>query len=410
MRTSLKRAAAAVLAVVLATSLCGCDRGSLMTVDGMEIRNGVYISLMQSAYNNAETELKEQQETSDITSDTSAGETSSTESKESVPITKEEIDGKSGSQWIKDETMKAVRRFVAVQRKCDELGIALSETEMNELNTNVNGVWDNANDYVKYIYGYETLGEYYESQGIGKESYKEIQRVSELQSKLFMHYYDKGGELEVKESEINDYLKENYASVKLLNIAYTDASGKTLEKDEDKKAMKDKAQALVDRLNKGDDPVDVFYDYNLEKAEESAKAKAETDYKEDNEDKLTKEEWIKKQVEAAGIKKAESADDLDQFISKESSSLNDEKLTEYIFNAKSDGKATLFEAEKAVYVVVKEDIAKKTKWKEDNNERILTLIKNDDFKSMVDLFGQNYEVVADENLVNKKYGPERLNT
>ncbi len=154
----------------------------------------------------------------------------------------------------------------------------------------------------------------------------------------------------------------------------------------------------------------MFYDYNFEKAEESAKAKAETDYKEDNEDKLTKEEWIKKQVEAAGIKKAESADDLDQFISKESSSLNDEKLTEYIFNAKSDGKATLFEAEKAVYVVVKEDITKKTKWKEDNNERILTLIKNDDFKSMVDLFGQNYEVVADENLVNKKYGPERLNT
>lgn len=235
MRTSLKRAAAAVLAVVLATSLCGCDRGSLMTVDGMEIRNGVYISLMQSAYNNAETELKEQQETSDTTSDTSAGETSSTESKESVPITKEEIDGKSGSQWIKDETMKAVRRFVAVQRKCDELGIALSETEMNELNTNVNGVWDNANDYVKYIYGYETLGEYYESQGIGKESYKEIQRVSELQSKLFMHYYDKGGELEVKESEINDYLKENYASVKLLNIAYTDASGKTLERTRIKK-------------------------------------------------------------------------------------------------------------------------------------------------------------------------------
>lgn len=411
MRSSLKRAAAAVLAVVLAASLCGCDRGSLMTVDGMEIRNGVYLSLMQTAYSMAGEELKKQQdnETSDTTPDTPAGETSDTTSKESVPITKEEIDGKSGSQWIKDETMKAVRRFVAVQRRCDELDITLSETEMNEINSNANKVWDDKNDYVKYIYGYETLGEYYESQGIAKESYREIQRVSELQSKLFMHFYDKGGELEVKESEINDYLKENYASVKLLNIAYTDASGKELEKDEDKKAVKDKAQALVDRLNKGDDPVEVFYDYRLEKAEESAKAKAETDYKEDNEDKLTKEEWIKKQVEAANIKKAESADDLDQFISKESSGL-DEKLTEYIFNASSDGKATLFETEKVVYVVIKEDITKKAKWKEDNNQRILMEIKSEDFQNMLDIFGQNYEVDADENLVNKKYGPERLNT
>lgn len=407
MRASIKRAAAAVLAVILAASLCGCDRGSLMTVDGMEIKNGVYISLMQSAYNMAQDELEEQQEAenSDTTSDTSS---SGTESEETVPITEEEIDGKSGSQWIKDETMKAVRRFVAVQRKCDELGIALSETEMNELNSNVNGVWDNANDYVKYIYGYETLGEYYESQGIAKESYREIQRVSELQSKLFMHYYDKGGELEVTESEINDYLKENHAVIKLLSLDYKDASGKDLEKDEDKKAVKNKAQAIADRLNKGGDPIDVFYDYNLEEAEESAKAKAKTDYKEDNEEGLTKDEWIKKQVEEAGIEKVESADDLDQFISKESSSLEDEELTEYVFNAESDGKATLFETEKVVYVVVKEDITKKTKWKEEHNESILTSIKNDDFRGMMDLIGEKYDVSADENLVNKKYGPERL--
>lgn len=407
MKTSLKRASAAVLAVILAASLCGCDRGSLMTVDGMEIRNGVYISLMQSAYSNAGDALKEQQETSDTSSDTPASETSDTESKESVPITEESIDGKNGSQWIKDETMKGVRRFVAVQRKCDELGITLSETETNKLNSDVNEVWDNANDYMKYVYGYETMGEYYESQGIAKESYKEIQRVSELQDKLFMHYYDKGGELEVKESEINDYLKDNYASVKLLEVPYT-SSDDDEKIEANKKAMKEKAQGLADRLNKGDSPIDVFYDYNLEKAEESAKSKAEVEYKEDNEDKLTKEEWIKKQVEAAGVKKAESADDLDQVISKESSSLSEE-LTEYIFNAASDGKATLFEGTKGVYVVVKEDITKKTKWKEDNNKRILTLIKSDDFQSMLDLFGQNYEVVADESLVNKKYGPERLN-
>lgn len=405
MRSVFKRVAAAVLAVVLAASLCGCDRGYIMTVDGMEIRNGIYLSFLQTAYSMAGKELEKQ---NSETSDVPASETSDDTSEETVPITKEEIDGKSGSQWIKDETMKAVRRFVAVQRKCEELDIKLTEEEIKDINTDLNKAWDEENDYIQYLYGYNTMGEYYESQGIGKESLREIRKVNELQDKLFMHFYGKGGEFEVKDSEIDQYLTENYATVKLQRFAYTDASGKTLEKDEDKKAVKDEAQKYADRINKGEKPIDVFYEYNLAKAEESAKAKAETDYKEDNEEKLTKDEWIKKQVEAAGIEKAESEEELDRVISKESSSL-DEKTTEYIFNAPSDGKAAVFETDSCVYLIIKEDITKKTKWKEENNENILNVIKGDDFQNMMDIFGQNYEVDADESLVNKKYGPEKLN-
>ena len=45
--------AAGVAAVVMAASLGGCmDNGTIMTVDGMKIRNGVYISLMQNAMQN----------------------------------------------------------------------------------------------------------------------------------------------------------------------------------------------------------------------------------------------------------------------------------------------------------------------------------------------------------------------
>lgn len=398
MRSGLKKAAAAVLAVILAASLCGCDRGYIMTVDGIEIRNGIYLSYLRSSYSMALSEVKKQNSDNETSSD---GETSS------VPVTKEQIDGKSGSQWIKDETMKSVRRFVAVQRKCDELDITLTEDEVREINSNINDTWDKENDYLMYLYGFKTMGEYYESQGIGQESMRDILRVSKLQDKLFMYFYGKGGSLEVKDSEIDEYLKENYAAVKLQSFAYTDASGKKLETDEDKNAVKEKAQKYADRINAGEKPIDIFYEYELSKAEDAAKAKAETDYKEDNEDKLTKDEWIKKQVEAANIEKAESEDDLDRFLSKESSSL-DEDLTEYIFNAASDGKATVFAAENSVYLVVKEDITSKTKWKEENNENILKEIKVDDFHNMVDLFGQNYEVTADESLVNKKYGPETL--
>lgn len=405
MKKIIKRLAAASAAVILAASLCGCDKGSLMTVDGMEIRNGVYISLLKTAYSMASTELKKQnsENTSSDTSDTSASSnTSDTSEAESKPITEENIRGKDGSQWIKDEALKAVRRFVAVQRKCDELNITLTDEELSTINSEVTEIWNKENTYVQYLYGYPTMGEYYESQGIAEESYRQIQKVTTLQEKLFMHFYGKGGELEIKDSEINDYLTENYACVKLLTIKYAGTE------DKDKTEAKQEAEKYAERINDGEKPADVFYDYNLAQARKSAEKKAETDYKEDNEEKLSKEDWIKKQVEAAEIKKAESEDDLLTVISKESSGL-DEDVTEYIFNAEIEDKANVFEGKNGAFIVIKTDITKNTKWKEDNNDSILQLMKSEDFQSMLDLFGQNYEVVADNSLVNKKYGPEKLN-
>lgn len=400
MKKCVKRIAAAVLAVVLAASLCGCDRGYIMTVDGMEIRNGIYLSYLDSAYSIAASKIRAQKaETSDETDDT--------DSTDDTPVTEEELEGKSGSQWIKDETMRAVRRFVAIQRKCGDVGVTLTDSELAEAYAEITDTWDTENSILQMYYGMNTMGEYYESQGIGQESLKEISRVNKLRDKLFMYYYGKDGEFEVTDAEIDEYLKENYASFKMKSIAYTDDAGKALEEDEDKKAVVDKAKAYAERINKGEKVIDVFYEYDLEKAENAAKAKAETDYKEDNEDKLTKDEWIKKQVEAANVTKAET-EELDRVISKESSGL-EEKLTEYIFNAADDGKATVYEAENTVYIIIREDITEKSKWKEDNNATVLDAMKGEDFDNMLDLFGQNYEVDADESLINKKYSPEKLN-
>ena len=87
MKKIAKRIAAAVLTVCLAASLCGCDRGYIMTVDGMEIRNGVYLTFQQSAYSKAQTELNNQN--SETSADASADDTTS---KESVPLTEETIE------------------------------------------------------------------------------------------------------------------------------------------------------------------------------------------------------------------------------------------------------------------------------------------------------------------------------
>lgn len=402
---TIKKIAAAVLAVVLAATLCGCDKGYLMKVDGMDIRNGVYIQLMESAYSMAETAYKNETAANSETSEAGDGDTSGSDD---TPITEKTVEGKNGAQWIKDETMNAVKRYVAIQRKCDELGITLTDDELAAISVEANEMWDEKNMYVKYLYGYETLGAYYESRGIALESVVEVNRVNALQNKLFLHFYDKGGEFEVTEDEINDYLKENYCVVKALSLPYTSAEGDPLVTDEEKKGVKDKAQGYADRINNGESPADVFYDCNMTALEESAKASAEKNYSEDNEEKLTKEEWIKKQIESANLTKAESPEKLDLFIQKSTTSF-DADTVDYIFSAAADGKAVVREGITGVYIIIKEDVTKKTSWKEDNNASFLTAIKSDEFSGIVDLFGQNYEVDADDYLVNKKYGPERLN-
>ncbi len=361
----------------------------------MSIRNGVYLSFQQTAYNEAYNKIQEQNGTSDSSSSTSE-----------IDVLAENVENKSASEWIKEQTIKEVRKFVAVQKLCNEYGITLTEDEIKEMNDDLQSTWDEENMYVMYTMGFNTLGEYYESFGVGIESMKEIRKANALSDKLFLHYYDTDGEYPVTKDEINTYLTENYAAVKMLTLKYTDAEGKALETDEAKQEIKDKAKTYAERLNGGDSFIDVKYDFDLETAQEAARVSAENSYTEDNEDKLSKEEYIKKEVDDVDVTKAEKPEDLDQFISKENSTL-DEKLTEYIWNAAVDGKATVFEGESAAYVIVREDVTAKESWEKDNHEAILKEIKSDEYDGLMELTYQNYEIELDEYLVNTKYAPEK---
>lgn len=397
MKFNFKKIAAGALAVGLTMSLCGCgDNGYLMTVDGISIRNGVYLSFQQNALSSANSKYNEENSTD------------STSSTESVDIFEQTVEGKSVPEWIKEDTLNQVRRFVAVQQLCKRYEISLTDEEIANVNKEVQSLWDESNMYVQYLYGANSMGEYYESMGIGIESLKEIGRVNSLSDKLFLHYYDKDGTIPVTDEEFNTYVTENYAAIKMIMLSYKDYKGDALEKDEDKQAVKDKAKAYADRLNNGESFIDIKYEVDLEAARNSARASAEKVFSEDNEDKLTEEEYIKKAVDAATAEKAESLDAIDQFIPKENSPL-DEKVTEYVWNVAADGKATVFEGESAAYVIVREDATIKETWLNENRTGLLKSIKSDDYDSALEIIYQNYDVDLDEYLVNSKYAPEKLN-
>ena len=133
MTFSYRKTAAAAAAIVCAAALCGCtDSGYVMTVDGEQIRNGVYLSFMQTAYSDASDKISEQK--------TEDGDTS-----EVGDIFGYTVEDKPAADWIKENTLEQVKNFVAVKRLCEDYGVTLTDEELNEINSEMNSLWNDEN-------------------------------------------------------------------------------------------------------------------------------------------------------------------------------------------------------------------------------------------------------------------------
>lgn len=396
MAFSFKRTAAAAVAVMCAASMCGCaDSGALMSVDGIEIANGVYLTKLMSAYSSAYSEI------SAVKSE--AGDTSEIED-----VFAESIDGVSASEWIKAEALKSVKRHVAIERLFEEHGLSLPEGEAEAINVDLNSMWDEENFYAQYIYGTDTMGEYYESVGVGKDSMRAIYTNQSKENEVFDCYYDTDGVNAVSDEEFNAYLSDNYTVVKYMTLEYVDKFGISLKEDASIQAIKDTAQSYVDRLNGGEAYVDVRYDYDLKAAQNDASADAEDAYAELEGELPDFDTYIEEAVNAATAEKYENADELDVVISKASSTLA-EDLTDFIWNsATPDGKAYLYETDTASYVIVREDITAKESWLADNRTSVLGEIKGEEFEALLEQTYADYAVDANDYLVNNKYAPENI--
>ena len=273
----------------------------------------------------------------------------------------------------------------------------------------------------------------------------------------------------MSDDEINSYITENYAAVKLLKLTFTDYQGISLEDEADIGAVKDLAQAYADRYNSTGDWSEIQYDFDLRQAQFDAWVNADDEYAEMKDgsseaadtssaaesqsdtsvstaeaqgDTSTAEaqsgtaeaapeetgnstgtifqkpvvntddaEYNKFAQDAIDAATAElkDVDSLEQFIKKDSSTLP-EKITEYIWNAPADGKATLFTDEESncIYVVVRDDATTMESWKTSQHESFLHELRDDAFEELLKGTYQNYVVDLDDYLVNTKYAPEKL--
>lgn len=401
MNTRFKKLAAAVSAAVIALSLSGCgDRGSLMTVDGTEIRNGIYINYLLESMSDAQSKVN-------ADSDTSSAD--STDSESETDFWSSTIEGKDVSEWIKENAMENVREHIGVQRLCEQFNITLTDEELSEINTQCDKTWDSVDIYAKYLYGFDTLGGMYEARGISLDSYKEIIRVGVLRNKLFLHYYGEGGEQSVPDDEYNKFVNENYAAIRVMTLPYTDYSGNALEDEAEIQAVKDKANEYAERLNNGEKYELVRYDYELARAQDAARKTAKSGYTEDNADGLSLDEYVEKAANEATYTVPDSVDTYNEAFEKANSDYNTE-VSDFIMSISRDGKAHVFESSdaKTSYVIVRMEMSTLSNWDETNRESVLQQMRGDAFDELLEQKTAGYTVRKDDYLVNTKYTPKKV--
>ena len=209
-------AAAAASAIALSMASCGKDTTWGAEIDGTRLRAGILIYYQSSALSEAYGYMGEDDENV-------------------LDITIEDLPAR---EWINNKAVESMRKFAAVENKFDELGLAFENKEDELVKINAEQWW-----------GY--IGSYYEEAGVSQQSYFDIGINSEKQNAIFKYYYGEGGEKEIPEEEIKDYLRENYARIKYIEMPLKDGEGNILKSDGKADVLK-MAEEYIERAKNGE--------------------------------------------------------------------------------------------------------------------------------------------------------------
>lgn len=429
----LKKIVAGISAIVLMTTAtaCGTNTKWALQYGEYEARAGIFLFYQMSAYSEAITTLQEDNPDLDAT-DTK---TLKTLTVEDTPI----------EEWIQNKATEKVEIYLEVLKQFDELGLELSEDELASVEAMSNTYW-------------EYYSEYYTQNGIGEQSFKDINTFSYKMNAVFDYYYAEGGVEEVPEQDLKDYYEENNARVKYICLNSTDVDGNFLADD-----MKSMAENFLTRANTGEDfdtLIQEYEDYKTQLAEEQAETT--TDSSEDtasiesiSAEASNSEEDIENSVEdtSSDIETTEDISTEDTSIDSETSntesSTNEDdeddtltlgasdsltettaeeenpypneyivqksesedsgsptaKVNQEIFAQTELNKPFLVEEDNAYYVVVKYDIWERDDiWTDDTKSSILSTMKTDEFnEKMLSMIDSTTVVMNDK--AYKRYAP-----
>lgn len=415
-----KKITAALTAALLCTaSLTACsDTSYVMTVGDSKINAGIYIynELTEMSY-----QMTMMYYQNGIKKD----------------YFDQKVDGKAFDEYLSDYALTATKEYAAVVDKFNELGLTLSDEDIKSINDSISSTWD-------------SQGEFYESEGISKESVKLALKGSKMREELFDHYYAEGGEEAVSDDEMVKYLDDNYLRYKSISFAKTTASTDSSSSatdsstdsadaaNEEAKAKRDefleKAQGVS--FDDFDSIIDEYNDYVASKKSSSAAdsdSSSATDSSTASDDTssvsdIDTSSTASDDTSSVSDSTAESSSTVDSNSSTDSSSSEpdpyaNEKMMNYgamddsqkdTTNGKilkevsgmSTDVATAYEDDNAYYILIKGDIKDRdTEYAKDKHEDLLKEMKSDEFQEKLTSWVEKLDIKVNNKAI-KRYTPK----
>ena len=388
MKKMKRAAAAAVAAAVTAGTMAGCSSTDYaLTADGKKVNAGVYISYALSEM------------TSQMYTMYYGGKV-----KDLSECFDKQIDGKDFTTYVKDSALEKTKEFATVNAKFDELGLKLSKDDKNTISDNVSSSWD-------------SNGDFYESEGISRESIKQTYEFSFKRSAIFDYYYAEGGKEEVPADDLQTYVNDNYIRYKLVTIpksTSTDDDTKKSENAEIKELVEGYLEEAKELDFEGFDKIIDEYDaYKKAKdaedstdssADESAadSSEADTELSADTDTSSSDDSSADGDSEEEDKYPNETVVNYTDGTNKDSDKYN-ENNAELLKQIKEGeyGAAASWDNDTNYYIFMSADIAERTDYVDDNKETLLQSMKGDEFDSKVEGWVKEMKITVNNKAVKR---------
>ncbi len=340
-----------VFAFVMALSLvsCGGDTSYIATFHDEKVPAGVYlyqlVTATQSAYSKVEDSSKD--------------------------VLKQDIDGQNAAIWIEQTAQQEMKRYLAVEKEFEDLGLTLKADAQEAVTAQVNTEWNN-------------YSEWYEKNGISKDSLTHVVQNLAKKQQVFLHYYDEGGPEAVSDADLKAYFSDHYVKVKYLGVSW-DTSKTGDELTAVKEEAKTKAEGYLARAKNGESMDKLIQEFSNEQRKASAA--------EGEEIETTDPSEVKEDIYAT-------------VLSKEGGSSFGEQFAERM-NAMSAGDIEVVEGTSKYYVLAKYDILAK---EEDFTSRRMSLLQNmkaEDYEQKLDGVVGEMNITLNEDAL-KRYTAKKV--
>ncbi len=374
----LKKLLALTLAVIMLLSMTACHKKDeiALTVNGIEIKSGLYAYALFEADMQARNEVDTNLESTE--SDT-----------EDVDYYSQSIDGVKFETYVKEEALKKCQEFAFYQTLINDGVISLTDEELESADSVAEYYWDS--------YGYSA---YYEPNGIGYETFKLANRYSYYANEYFMYLYDEGGEKEVAKDERNKYLTDNFQLAYLLSTTYDEDAT-----DDEIAQIKNNYKNYEERLKNGESFETIYYEEYPDQAETdttesdtssdttSEESTSSVDETSSETETTEEEEETPTPKDAFALALVDPNSDIAEYYSSSYygayADSNYDKVLEL-----EKGETLIIEAEDdtSISLYVKLDISSDEYYLTANNENILVVLKQEEYDSYIAAIYTEYTV------------------